>query len=160
MCAEPERERLLDLCRKSSDTLQRPAHNRVRVAFLLDAVRTRGYSHLEFPQYREGNIAVPLMSAVRPVGGLVMRYIKSAMRGTELHNTFVPLLQETAAVIAERCNARMPAGSEAGRGAVVHTAPFAPSKPYEDAVPVAHFAAAVRAGGLKGADAVDRRAVT
>ena len=158
-CAEPERERLLELCRRSPDPLQRPAQNKARVAFLLDAVRTRGYSHLEFPQYREGNIGVPLMSAVRPMGGLVMRYIKSAMRGAELQNKFVPLLQETAAVIAERCKALTPEGSQAGLVRVSPAAPSAQDRRYLDVIPDPGFAVAVHAGGLRDTDAVDRRAV-
>jgi IclR family mhp operon transcriptional activator len=105
-CADSERERLLDLCRQSSDPLQRLSHNTARVDFLIDAVRRRGYSHLEFPQYREGNIGVPLCCETRPLGGLVMRYIKSAMKGTELRDKFVPILQETAALIAQNYSAR------------------------------------------------------
>jgi IclR family mhp operon transcriptional activator len=105
-CAESERERLLELCRQSPDPLQRLSRNQARVDFLIDAVRKRGYSHLEFQQYREGNIGVPLFCEARPLGGLVMRYIKSAMKGTELRDKFVPILQETASLIAEKHRVR------------------------------------------------------
>jgi IclR family mhp operon transcriptional activator len=105
-CADSERERLLELCRQSPDPLQRLSHNKSQVDFLIDAVRTRGYSHLEFQQYREGNIGVPLQCETRPLGGLVMRYIKSAMKGSTLQDKFVPILQETAALIGKGYRAR------------------------------------------------------
>ncbi len=105
-CADSERERLLELCRQSPDPLQRLSHNKAQVDFLIDAVRTRGYSRLEFQQYREGNIGVPLQFGTRPLGGLVMRYIKSAMKAGELQDKFVPILQESAALIGKRYRAR------------------------------------------------------
>lgn len=122
-CSEPERERLLDLCRQSADPLQRMAQHHARIGLLIDEVRTRGYSRLEFQQYREGNIGVPLICGGRPLGGLVMRYIKSAMKGTELRDRFVPILQETADTIGERFRARPAHSGIAGH---VRTAQAAP----------------------------------
>jgi len=38
-------------------------------------VQEEGLCSLEFAQAREGNQGVPLLLAVRPVGGILMRYI-------------------------------------------------------------------------------------
>jgi len=141
-CADQERERLLELCRQSSDPLHRLAQNRARVGFLIDLVRSRGYSHLEFQQYREGNIGVPLICDVRPLGGLVMRYIKSAMKGNELQERFVPILQETAAEIIERFRHRTAERARIGFGRATHGAASAQSqKPYTAKIADAGFGA-------------------
>jgi DNA-binding IclR family transcriptional regulator len=140
-CAAPQREQSLDLCCQSPDPLQNMAHNKARVAFMIDTARARGYSHIEFPQYREGNIAVPLICDNRPLGGLVMRYIKSAMKGNELHERFAPLLKGTAAAIAREYLAR---SAQAAKPGYIHTPQAASSAlTTPAAVPGTNFAPAM-----------------
>jgi IclR family mhp operon transcriptional activator len=95
-CPNVEREKLLVLCKQSTDPLQYLARNDAQVRHLISAVLNRGFSHLEFTRYREGNIAVPLLADGRAYGGLVMRYMKSALKLPELQGRYVPVLQQTA----------------------------------------------------------------
>jgi uncharacterized protein (DUF433 family) len=69
-------------------------------------VRTRGFCNLEFSTYREGNVGVPLIAGTRPLGGIVMRYIKSAMTGQKLLKDYIPQLTDLSARIAQEYEAR------------------------------------------------------
>jgi IclR family mhp operon transcriptional activator len=105
-CPNVEREKLLDICKQSTDPLQYLARNDTQVRHLISSVLNRGFSHLEFRRYREGNIAVPLIADGRPYGGLVMRYMKSALKLPELQSRYVPILQQAARDIARAFEAR------------------------------------------------------
>jgi IclR family mhp operon transcriptional activator len=107
-CSESERDIIIGIAKASGNPLQALANNRPRLDMVLERVRSRGFSNLEFPSYREGNVGVPLVVDGKPVGGLVMRYIKSAMTGEKLLKIFVPELQQLARDIAERYAARAP----------------------------------------------------
>ena len=67
----------------------------------MQRVRARGFCNLEFSQYREGNVGVPLVAGDRALGGIVMRYIKSAMNGQRLLKEYIPQLSELSARISE-----------------------------------------------------------
>jgi IclR family mhp operon transcriptional activator len=72
------------------------------IAYLIKLVRERGFCNIEFKRYPEGNVGVPLMLGGKPVGGLVMRYIKSVMRNTDrIQSYYVPRLQKLAQEITE-----------------------------------------------------------
>jgi IclR family mhp operon transcriptional activator len=76
---------------------------RERIDRLISGVLADGFCHLEFDHVREGNLAVPLLLAGRPVGGIVMRYIKSTMRNSDrLREAYAPRLQQLAQEIAQR----------------------------------------------------------
>jgi DNA-binding IclR family transcriptional regulator len=91
-CTDIEREIVIGMARASGDPLQSLAHHREKLETALQRVRARGFCNLEFSQYREGNVGVPLMAGERPLGGIVMRYIKSAMTGQRLLNEYIPQL--------------------------------------------------------------------
>lgn len=86
-------------------------------------VQEDGFCCLEFAHEREGNLGVPLLLAGQPVGGILMRYIKSTMRNTDrLRSSYVPRLQRLAQEIAHRHpahrehgqrNAGLPSGAAA-----------------------------------------------
>lgn len=105
-CDEAERERLLEIARASGDPLQAMAHDRPRLDPVLKRVRERGFCNIEFARYREGNVAVPLLMDGRSRGGLVMRYIKSAMTADKLREDYIPRLRELARTIAGEYGAR------------------------------------------------------
>jgi IclR family transcriptional regulator, mhp operon transcriptional activator len=80
--------------------------NPLEIEYLINRTRKQGFCNLEFPQYREGNVAVPLEVGGRVVGGLVMRYIKSTLRNTgQIQSSYVPRLQALARRIAEQHDA-------------------------------------------------------
>ena len=72
------------------------------IDYLIKLVRKRGFCNIEFKRYPEGNVGVPLLLEGRPVGGLVMRYIKSVMKNTDrIQSYYVPKLQELALQITQ-----------------------------------------------------------
>jgi len=93
-CTDSEREVLIGMARASGDPLNSLAHHREKLETVLQRVRTRGFCNLEFPQYREGNVGVPLVAGDRALGGIVMRYIKSAMNGQRLLKEYIPQLSD------------------------------------------------------------------
>jgi IclR family mhp operon transcriptional activator len=101
-CTDIEREIVVGMARASGDPLQSLAHHKEKLDTALQRVRTRGFCNLEFSQYREGNVGVPLMAGERPLGGIVMRYIKSAMTGQRLVNEYIPQLTALSAQISEQ----------------------------------------------------------
>jgi IclR family mhp operon transcriptional activator len=99
-CSEMEREIAIGMARASGDPLQSLARNRTKLDAVLERVRTRGFCNLEFSQYREGNVGVPLLTGDRPLGGIVMRYIKSAMTAQKLLNDYIPQLTDLSSKIS------------------------------------------------------------
>jgi IclR family mhp operon transcriptional activator len=105
-CTDSEREILIGMARASGDPLQSLAHHRDKLETVLQRVRSRGFCNLEFSAYREGNVGVPLLAGERPVGGIVMRYIKSAMTGQKLLKDYIPQLTDLSTRISEAYMAR------------------------------------------------------
>jgi IclR family mhp operon transcriptional activator len=105
-CSDIEREIVIGMARASGDPLQSLAHHRDKLEAALQRVRTRGFCNLEFSQYREGNVGVPLVVGDRALGGIVMRYIKSAMTGQRLLNDYIPQLTDISARISDEYLAR------------------------------------------------------
>jgi IclR family transcriptional regulator, mhp operon transcriptional activator len=98
-----ERESIVNQALQQADPRVPPRFDRAQIQQLIDDARTQGFCHLEFDHYREGNLGVPLLLAGRPVGGIVMRYIKSTLRNTDkLREIYAPRLQRLAREIAER----------------------------------------------------------
>lgn len=102
-CTASERESIVNTSLQQVNP-RVPIHfDRPQIQQLTDEALANGFCHLEFDHYREGNLGVPLLLAGRPVGGIVMRYIKSTLRNTDrLRETYAPRLQRLARDIAER----------------------------------------------------------
>jgi IclR family mhp operon transcriptional activator len=105
-CSEEERERVIELARASPDPRQRLARNRQRLEILLERVREEGYCTREYAAYREGGLGVPLLINGTPVGGMVMRYVKSAMQIGQLQAEYVPELNRLVGRINAAFNER------------------------------------------------------
>jgi len=99
-CDEADRERVVKVARLSPDPRQRLARNRERLDQLLNRVREEGYCTREYAAYREGGLAIPLLINGTPIGGVVMRYVKSAMKIGQLQSDYLPQLQN----LSERIN--------------------------------------------------------
>lgn len=102
-CSASEREAILDLVQHSSDDRQALAKNRPALDIVMEKIRHDGYSLLEYPQYREGSLGVPVIVNGVAIGGVVMRYIKSALRRDRLVNEFLPRVRAACAEIASGC---------------------------------------------------------
>ena len=74
---------------------------------LVRQTREYGFCNIEFKSYREGNVGVPLILDGKPIGGLVMRYIKSVMKNTDrIERIYVPRLTRLADDIVVAYGAR------------------------------------------------------
>jgi IclR family mhp operon transcriptional activator len=100
-CTDSEREILIGMARASGDPLNSLAHHREKLDTALARVRSRGFCNLEFSQYREGNVGVPLVAGDRALGGIVMRYIKSVMTGQKLLKEYIPQLSDLSSRITD-----------------------------------------------------------
>ncbi len=102
-CGDSERESLVTEALARQNPRAPVPFDRTQVDQLIRQTRAQGYCNLEFDHYREGNLSVPLLLAGRPVGGIVMRYIKSTLRNKErLREVYAPRLQRLACEVAER----------------------------------------------------------
>lgn len=107
LCAEPERMAVLELARQANDPREQLVHDIERLDAILSRIRDRGFSVIEYPEYREGNVGVPLTIYGRIVGGIVMRYIKSAMSEQKMRGHYVPLLKQLSRDIQIECETRL-----------------------------------------------------
>jgi len=72
-------------------------HRYDELSLLIKQVKERGFCNIEFKNYREGNVGVPLVLEGKAIGGIVMRYIKSVMKNTDrIEKFYVPKLQKLA----------------------------------------------------------------
>ena len=106
-CDEETRNSVIELATISGRCDDALRNNGDNLAHRLDQIRARGYCNLLFTEYREGGLAVPLVVGGRSVGGIVMRYIKSTLKMSEVEDKFVPILRKLADDIAHACEARV-----------------------------------------------------
>jgi IclR family mhp operon transcriptional activator len=105
-CDEEDRESVMRVARLSADPRQRLARNRDRLDQLLNRVRDDGFCTREYAAYREGGLAIPLLINGKPIGGVVMRYVKSAMKIGQLQSDYVPELKKLSERIDANFNVR------------------------------------------------------
>jgi IclR family mhp operon transcriptional activator len=99
-CDEDTREQVVEMTREAHPAMDSMRFDSDYLDYMFAQVRARGFCHILFSQYSEGGLAVPVVIGGRPIGGLVMRYIKSAMRSQEVESRYAPRLRELAARIA------------------------------------------------------------
>jgi IclR family mhp operon transcriptional activator len=104
-CGDDERENVIELAKRSPDPRQRLARTRDRLEMMLTRVRQDGYCTREYAAYREGGVGVPLLINGVPMGGIVMRYVKTAMRIGQLQTDYLPELNKTVHRINSAFNA-------------------------------------------------------
>ena len=76
------------------------------VRFVAPLVNQQTRTLFEAALRREGGVAVPLLIGGKIVGGIVMRYVKSALTASQVHEIFVPALKRLAQEIAVSCESR------------------------------------------------------
>lgn len=105
-CTEEERPQQIAAALRAARERGMGIMDPLEIEYQVATARKRGWCNLEFSQYREGNVGVPLMAGGRVVGSVVMRYIKSVMRNTgQIQQVYVPRLQELSAEITRRYDA-------------------------------------------------------
>jgi IclR family mhp operon transcriptional activator len=107
LCSEAERAALLEIARQIDDPRERLVHNVPRLEAIFAHIREHGFYSMAHPEYREANVGVPVRIYGRVVGGIVMRYIKSAMQPEKLLNHYIPLIKQVARDIQVECETRL-----------------------------------------------------
>jgi IclR family mhp operon transcriptional activator len=120
LCSPAERAAVLELARQTNDPREQLVHDAVRLEASLAHIREHGFCVIEHPEYREANVGVPLTIYGRAVGGIVMRYIKSAMKPEQLLKYYIPLIKKLSSDIQFECEERLarPSGSKTQASAV------------------------------------------
>jgi IclR family transcriptional regulator, mhp operon transcriptional activator len=95
-CTDGDRREIMRTLRESKDQRQSLAHQPTKLGRVLAQIRANGYRIIEYDIYPEGSLGVPVFSEGRIIGGLVMRYIKSALKANQLIAEFLPQLKEAA----------------------------------------------------------------
>jgi IclR family mhp operon transcriptional activator len=112
-CDDEQRASLLDLSRRTNALAVGQSRSDAELEFMFDQIRRDGYCHIRFAQYREAGLAAPLFADGKVVAGIVMRYIKSTMKASEVEQHFAPTIIQLAANITEAYGRRLDcAGSD------------------------------------------------
>jgi len=106
-CDEQLRESLLDLSNRTGSPGAAQSRSEAEIEFMFDQIRRYGYCHIRFSQYREAGLAVPLFADGKVVAGIVMRYIKSTMKASEVEQHFAPIIIQLASDISEAYGRRL-----------------------------------------------------
>jgi len=106
-CEDETRESILELSRDSGSSKTILRNNEEHLACILNQIRARRYCHIHFAEYQENGIAVPLVAGGRVVGGIVMRYIKSSLKFSQLEANYLPILAQLSADISAAYEARI-----------------------------------------------------
>ncbi len=86
----------------NEEKLSRFAAPEESIDTLLAFAARNKYLILERPQAREANIGVAVMENGKPIAGLVMRYMKSALRRDDLVEQYLPQLRDLAVEIVAK----------------------------------------------------------
>jgi IclR family mhp operon transcriptional activator len=106
-CEEDQRASILEMAGKAEPEGRLRQERLADLEFSLNDIRRRGFCHIRFPQYREAGLAVPVFADGKPMGGIVMRYIKTTMRSAQIENLYVPILLKLAADISSAYERRL-----------------------------------------------------
>jgi len=97
--AARHRDLMLKVLQSSPDPKQAIARDEQMVRSMLKAVKAQGYAHIVYREYPEASVGVPIFhnGAVRAC--LLMGYVKSSLKPSQLRSEYVPILQALAAEI-------------------------------------------------------------
>ncbi|WP_404479979.1 helix-turn-helix domain-containing protein [Novosphingobium sp. BL-52-GroH] len=113
-----QRTIMIEMLQRSEDPLQAAAKDMDRMRYLLDNVRSTGYS-FGLDLGRERSVAVPVMSGGRVRGAIFMAFMARALTNEQVISQFVPRLKD----IARRIEAALDATTDRGAaGPAVHDA--------------------------------------
>lgn len=95
-CSDEQRELLLEVLKKSDRMEDKLCRDRQMVERILAEVRQHGFSVYDNPTMQEMSIAVPLYIKRRIIGGVVVRFIRSALTADQAIEKHVPYMKKTA----------------------------------------------------------------
>jgi IclR family mhp operon transcriptional activator len=106
-CDQFTKERILSLSRDQGIHAVQDGLEVDRLDYLLDRIRAEGFCDVRFREFREGGVAIPLVISDRVVGGIVMRYLKSAIKPQHVEREFAPKLRALGEDISDAFRARV-----------------------------------------------------
>ncbi len=98
-CSEEQREVLLEVLKKSDKAEDTIARDREMVSRILSEVQRNGYAVFDNPSMSEMSIAVPLFVNGNVIGGVVVRFIRSAITADQAIDKHLGFMKETAKAI-------------------------------------------------------------
>lgn len=93
------RDLMLKVLQSSPDPKQAIARDEQMVRSMLKAVKAQGYAHIVYREYPEASVGVPIFHNGVARACLLMGYVKSSIKPTQLRSEYVPILQALAAEI-------------------------------------------------------------
>jgi IclR family mhp operon transcriptional activator len=106
-CDQFTKERIFTLSREQGIDAIQNGLDIDRFDYLLDRIRAEGFCDVRFREFREGGVAIPLVISDRVFGGIVMRYLKSAVKPQHVEREFAPRLRALGKDISEAFKARI-----------------------------------------------------
>jgi IclR family mhp operon transcriptional activator len=106
-CDEFAKQKALSLSRERGIGPDQMGFDFQHFDYLLGRIRAEGFFDMRFREYREAGVAVPLTISDRVFGGIVMRYVKSAVKPQHVEREFAPRLRELSERIGEAFQARL-----------------------------------------------------
>ena len=100
-CSDEQREVLIDTLQRSDQPEDKIARNRQLVTRILLEVQRNGYAIFDNPSMAEISMAVPLYVKSNVIGGVVVRFIRSAMTPDQAVEKNLTFMQNTAVEISK-----------------------------------------------------------
>ena len=100
-CSDEQREVLLEVLQRSERPEDKLARDRQLVSRILSEVQKNGYAVFDNPSMAEMSMAVPLYVKGNVIGGVVVRFIRSAMTPDQAIDKHLSFMQHTASEIGK-----------------------------------------------------------
>jgi IclR family mhp operon transcriptional activator len=100
-CSDEQRNVLLDVLERSDRPEDKIARDRELVSRILGEVKRNGYAVFDNPSMAETSMAVPLFVKSNVIGGVVIRFIRSAMNPDQAVDKHLHFMQRTAEEIGK-----------------------------------------------------------
>jgi IclR family mhp operon transcriptional activator len=102
-CAPVLQAHILSVIKDSADPRQSLIHDSRGLSAILNRTRIDGFCALDTPASPEGGIGAPIMIDGHPIGGLLMRFIKSAVPAHKISTDLGPLVVRLARQVSTAC---------------------------------------------------------
>jgi IclR family mhp operon transcriptional activator len=106
-CDEFAKQKALALSRERGIGPDQMGFDFQHFEYLLGRIRAEGFYDMRFREYREAGVAIPLTISDRVFGGIVMRYVKSAVKPVHVEREFAPRLRALGEEIGQAFQARL-----------------------------------------------------
>jgi IclR family mhp operon transcriptional activator len=102
-CDPALQAQILSAIRSALDARQPLIHDPIGLAAILNRTKRDGFCALDSAAGPEGGIGAPVIIDGQPIGGLLMRFIRSAASASKIDAEFGPLVARLASRISDAC---------------------------------------------------------